>query len=424
VVTVFRTPATLDEDLPPIPTPADAPDFPATSVEDEAPPLPAGFPPPPPAVESLEPLPPEPTPSEETNPFPVVAKPAPRSVLVPTDSPAPELIQQRGLNGRVQVERTVRQDAKGNYILHGEWRSYNAKGALDTEGYFENNQRHGTWRRMLNAQDSALFATTPYTEFQGPFVSQVQYERGKLHGSWIVYDARERKVSEIEYTNGQRHGSARWWHAEGHLAQELHFTAGRLDGDARLWDAQGQVTQQATYKDGRRVGVATESHANQQKKLQVGVLAAPLVIKTPDDWWAAKHATYETLGTDIRHGHYVSYHPNGMKQRQGEYEQGLPVGKTVWWHSNGQRAVEGYYHQGKAVGTWNWWYDNGQKATTGELVEGAPTGEWSWWKKDGTLAQKADLSKGKEVARSGVSRSNLSRAGAAAPQPAINSDNR
>ena len=310
-----------------------------------------------------------------------------------------EIIQERYANGAVKTERGVRQDANGNYVLNGDWRSFDQNGVLIAEGQYENNHRHGVWRRFFRGDEAELFKTSPYSEFKGPFVSQTVFQRGKLQGAWVINDSKQRKISEIHFVNDQRHGSVRWWHATGRLAQELYFENGQIHGEGRLWDVNGTLIRKENYVQGRRVGSNTEHYDGGQKKQQTEFLAPPLVAKSSDDWWNAKLCLFTETGKEERHGHFAAWHVNGMKQRQGEYEHGLAVGKMTWWYANGQKSVEGTYAQGKPTGTWNWWHENGQKSIAGEFVDGSPEGQWQWWKPDGRLSQKVDLTKTKDVAR-------------------------
>lgn len=310
-----------------------------------------------------------------------------------------EVIQERYPNGTIKIERNMKRDAAGNYVLHGEWRQFDTRGTLIGEGRYKNSQREGVWKRYLRPEESKIFATSPYREFKGPFLSQAQFVGGQMHGTWYILDAKGLRVSEIQYDAGKRHGRALWYHATGRPAHEMNFVNGEIEGEVRQWDLQGQLTAKEVYEKGRRAGSLVEHYPNGQKKSQTGYLFAALVIKTPDDFWNAKLAEYETIGKDERHGHFVMFHDNGNKQRSGEYEHDAPVGKMTWWYPNGQKSHEGAYVLGAADGEWTWWYKNGQKSIVGAYENGRPAGDWNWWKEDGRLAQKADMSQATEVAR-------------------------
>ena len=75
-----------------------------------------------------------------------------------------------------------------------------------------------------------------------------------------------------------------------------------------------------------------------------------------------RYARY--LSTDgtrwIRHGLFVSYHPNGDIASQGVYVDGFENGEWRDYYPGGQVAAEGIYSRGEEVpGTWRFWTPDG-----------------------------------------------------------------
>ena len=305
-----------------------------------------------------------------------------------------EIIQERYPNGSVKIKRGVTQDRDGNYILHGIWQMWDERGTLISEGEYRNNVRHGTWNRWYRGDESRLFTSRPYDQFQAPFVSQGAFQDGRLHGKWTIFDSKQRKVSEIEFVDGQRDGKAIFWYANGKPMREGNYRNGVINGEYFEWNVDGKLVMKETFQEGRKLAPKVEYHAANQKKSEGMYLHAKIVVKTHDDWWNAVLAEYTTQGKDEKHGRWTAWFSNGQKMVEGEYEHNLQVGEFTWWFENGQKRLAGSYQKGKQEGTWTWWHQNGQKSTQGQFAEGNPSGPWAWWKNDGKLTQKANYSEG------------------------------
>lgn len=61
-----------------------------------------------------------------------------------------------------------------------------------------------------------------------------------------------------------------------------------------------------------------------------------------------------------RDGIWTSYHPNGNKQSENEYENGVLNGKTYTTFPSGQIMYIGYYTDGKYDGQWIYYKENGE----------------------------------------------------------------
>lgn len=303
-----------------------------------------------------------------------------------------EVINERYPDGTVKIRREMKQDEAGNYIRHGEWKMWDQQGNLVAEGEYKDNERHGPWTRWYGANDAAMFSQSPYNRFEAPFVSHATFKDGKLNGTWSIYDGEERVISEWEFIDGMRDGTVVWYHPHGQKLEEVTYSDGLIDGHMKIWNGDGELTTDDEYQKGRKLAVKTEKHPNGTKKTEGMYLHAEYVVKTVDDWWEAKPATFTTKGEDERHGAFTAWHENGQKHFEGEFKNDLRIGEFTYWYSNGQKRLQGSYELGKPDGRWVWWHTNGQKATQGQYVKGEPQGPWAYWKEDGQLHQKADYS--------------------------------
>jgi antitoxin component YwqK of YwqJK toxin-antitoxin module len=317
----------------------------------------------------------------------------------PTDDAPIEIVKERYPSGVVRVEREVTQDAAGNYIPHGNWRQYDPTGRLIAEGRFIQSKKEGIWRRLYRGDDAPLLATSPYSSFTPPFVSQATFRSGNLHGKWIITDAKERKVHELEFVDGERHGTSTWYFPSGQIMLTGMYEHGRANGEVIQYGPDSAIIARETYEEGRKLAPKIDYYDAQQlaKKTEAMFLHAALHVKSADQWDTCTLAVFEARGQDEKHGPFTSWHKNGQLARQGEFRYDLPVGTFLYWYPNGQKQMEGTYTDGRQTGQWVWWHENGLKSIGGEYENGTPVGVWSWWQASGKLSQRADLSERSQV---------------------------
>lgn len=301
-----------------------------------------------------------------------------------------ELIQERYPTGAIKIEREMTQDAEGNYIRHGNWTLYDTAGNIIARGRYEKGEREGTWTRVYKGDESPIFAQSPYREYKGPYLSQANFENGRLSGAWIIADAKQHKISEINFENGVRNGLSISWYPSGAKMQEVVYREGLIDGEHLQWSTDSKLIAKEEYQAGRKISPKITFFSNGQKKVEESYLSPAVTIDSGDDWWNAKFSIYATHGKETKHGPSTSWHENGQKRLTGNYENNQPEGKFVWWFPSGQKSMEGVFQNGKPVGVWTWWHANGQKATRGEYKDGVPVGKWMWWNEDGRLAKSVE----------------------------------
>lgn len=307
-----------------------------------------------------------------------------------------EVIHERYPNRAVKIERHVIQDSSGNYVNHGRWTMYDEQGHTVAYGDYRYGERHGVWTRWHTPTGKDMFSQLPYKSFQAPFVSEVMFDNGRIHGLWTVYDSKDRKCSEFTFEHDEREGKSTWYNPNGEKMREIDFTAGQLDGHWMEWGASKSVTKNESYQNGRGLAKKVEMHKGSKVKKSEGTyLLARQVLKTTYDWWNGTITTTSSVeGKDQRHGAFASWHPNGQKNEEGHYQNDLPVGKFTWWYANGQLSSEGVFDGGDRDGAWTWWHENGQKSVSGEFVKGVEIGKWTWWNEDGKVANSARITQG------------------------------
>ena len=304
-----------------------------------------------------------------------------------------EIIRQRYPDGKVQIERQVAQDNSGNYYNDGFWKLYNRSGQILAEGQFVKGIMNGFWKRWHPANGGGIFSTYPYNQFQGPFLSTTTFNNGKLEGVWTIHDRQKRKIFEIPYQDGKRHGTAAWFNPQGTRVREVTFYQGLIDGSLKEWNSQQKLVKHDEFISGKKILRHTTFYRPQQRESENYYLEPRLELNGTDDWWTAKPADYQPVGSRIQHGPAFAWHDNNQMKMKGRYNQGKRVGEFVWWHANGQKQLVGSYaDDGLKSGTWIWWHDNGQKSIEGRYENDIPVGRWTWWEENGSIQDQKDVS--------------------------------
>ncbi|MBW2317165.1 MAG: hypothetical protein JRF24_00500 [Deltaproteobacteria bacterium] len=86
-----------------------------------------------------------------------------------------------------------------------------------------------------------------------------------------------------------------------------------------------------------------------------------------------------------RHGDWIFWYRNGIKQLEGQYVKGKKNGLWRKWVENGVKITEGEFLYGKMHGKWTDWYENGQKALDSHWIIGKKDGHWNYWEMVGSL---------------------------------------
>ena len=80
----------------------------------------------------------------------------------------------------------------------------------------------------------------------------------------------------------------------------------------------------------------------------------------------------------------ITYHPNGQKKSEGDWDGYEPVGDHRSWHENGNKESE-VIELGDSIQSSTHWYENGQKKSTGLIsqIHYLETGLWTYWYDNG-----------------------------------------
>jgi antitoxin component YwqK of YwqJK toxin-antitoxin module len=222
-----------------------------------------------------------------------VAKPAAAPVYLDEPPPAPEPtvakegpVTEKYDDGKVRVERQVRQLSDNQIVNHGKFTEYYRNGKKFAEGSYENGVHQGAWSfwhengqlaKTVNFNKGLPDGAWEVFRADGTLMGKKSYKNGKRDGTWISY-FKDGKTVNLEQTyvdnklegpvkinyesgkpriasvfkNGLRHGPATEWEESGRKLVEANYVDGKLDGELTRYDADGKATKEF-YKDNKPV---------------------------------------------------------------------------------------------------------------------------------------------------------------------------
>ncbi len=300
-----------------------------------------------------------------------------------------EKVVDRYPDGKIHVEREMGLDAKGNYINQGSYKMYDTDGQIVREGDFVNGRQQGKWTRRLAKDEGHLFSPSPNNEYTGPFTSEATFLDGQLHGVWTIKDSAGQKIVEWSFDKNSRSGIWTWWHSNGKKRLEATYRSGALNGDVVEFDRDEKEGSRASYIDGKHLVKVVGWYTLGQKQYEGYHLHAESMPEPTYDWWRSTVTTAAATapGPDQKHGTWITWHRNGTKETQAQYDHETRIGKFQWWYENGQPQAEGDYENGKKIGSWTTWHPNGQKESLGEYQNDQLVGKFVHWDQDGKLIE-------------------------------------
>ncbi|MBK5144376.1 toxin-antitoxin system YwqK family antitoxin [Budviciaceae bacterium BWR-B9] len=143
----------------------------------------------------------------------------------------------------------------------------------------------------------------------------------------------------------------------------------------------------------------------------------PFVIRDPQD--LNKTLDDYTMVNISIDGRYIGWYPDGQKEFEFLYANGVPVGiwfgwhengnilfkevksgdltgTELWWYKDGLPRSEKRYQRDKELAIEVWWYENGQKESEGSYInDHSRQGWWKYWYKNGQLKEESLYDQGK-----------------------------
>jgi antitoxin component YwqK of YwqJK toxin-antitoxin module len=305
-----------------------------------------------------------------------------------------EKVQQRYPNGKLHIERSIVEDEQGNFVNHGSYVEYDAKGEVIRSGSFASGKMDGQWKQVLGLESIRGLTDNVDPGFQAPFHSNTTFNDGEISDAWTIADAKGKLVFILQFEDGQRENLSIWYNSRGDVVRELMYSANVPDGAAVVIDPKTKKPTPITIQEGLIVQTKTEWHDPKTRKTKKseGSVLVPYAFTIEDhDWWNSKiKMVPATTAEPIRHGLVSSWHANGQLAFHSNYVKGKLDGESTWYYDNGQPMGRGMSKDDVKVGEWTWWHSNGMKQASGSYDEGIAAGIWSTWGQDGQLLRRGD----------------------------------
>jgi hypothetical protein len=93
-------------------------------------------------------------------------------------------------------------------------------------------------------------------------------------------------------------------------------------------------------------------------------------------------------------GKWTTWHVNGQKAQEIEYQDGKYHGTYAAFYDNGRIAYQQTYENGVSNGADQGWYADGGKSYEGQSINGKQDGTWTHWHADGRLQTRREFRSG------------------------------
>ncbi len=262
-----------------------------------------------------------------------------------------EVLLQKFPNGKLHIERFVVEDAQGNFVNHGSYKEYDAKGDLIRSGEFKMGAMDGSWTQALSLDAVQALAPKVDAGFKPPFRSTAQFVDGKLHGDWVIADSKGNPVLVWQFANGKRENVSNWFDSKHASVQTIAYEADVPHGPSTVAVSGQREPKTQNYVHGKLVQPRVDWYDRGHKRLEESVLTAAAGKIAENDWWNSRVRIEKSVEeTPVRHGQFTTWHPSGAISCTGQYEHGRPTGEFTWWYANSQVLAKGTYGaQGKTA---------------------------------------------------------------------------
>ncbi|WP_283637029.1 toxin-antitoxin system YwqK family antitoxin [Aquaticitalea lipolytica] len=285
--------------------------------------------------------------------------------LIVVDSFPNRIIKYFNKEDKLNRTTIYKSDTVFNTIYEdGYYKGYHSNiGLLQSEGFIENNMNQGKW----------IF----YRE-DGETIKQiVEYVNDTLNGVREDYWENGNLQSKLNYVQGKQNGEAFHYYESGELEEENHLKNGELHGAMKYYYKSGIVESDRNYWNGERIDTCKSFFENGHiKRLQINNLDT-LTMKSSGkefvyyesgelkavvdfiDLEANGNLTiYNKKGVVIERsvkknnkhqGLFTIYYDSGIKQLEGNANDGLYDGKLSYYDKNGKLTKIVNYDNGTAL---------------------------------------------------------------------------
>lgn len=228
--------------------------------------------------------------------------------------------------------------------LCGLYKSYFVNGAIEKEGFYQNNLPDSIWTYYFESGQIKMRGVLKDGSSHGLW--EYFFENGKINMAGMIIDS-------------QREGNWKYYFEKGNLKSQGDYTHNKKEGIWNYFYEEGELKSQAYYHEDR--GEYKEFYNDGKLKAE-----GLNVNGKSDSTW-------------------VYYHENGKIKATGDYKAGKRVGTWIYYHDNEIKSAEGEFVEGAKDGKWIYYHDNGEVSSEGALREGKKEGYWKIFGENGAF---------------------------------------
>ena len=209
-------------------------------------------------------------------------------------------------------------DSPPRQVKVGQWRWWHPNGKLETQAFFEEDLPHGSWSRF---------------DEQERLIVKGRYHHGNKQGVWRgFYPHGANQYAGVFKGEGIEDGVWYTYHRDGSIESLGRYINGQRR-DVWLWThPQGGIGQLGSYiPSPKKEEADPKKEEADPKKEEADPKKDASTAKRPS----------------LRHGVWISWHPNTRIREIGRYKEGRRDGVWRWWRASGEGWRSAWYGAGK-----------------------------------------------------------------------------
>ena len=321
-----------------------------------------------------------------------------------------------------------------NGVLHGEAVQYHENGQVFSKGEYHEGKLEGDFYTYYDSGERASYASYQDGQIHGRATDWYKdgkerairnYKQGKLHSekdqpASILYDE-SHSIQEVQnFEEGQPHGTHIMYHPNHRKSYTACYEKGKINGKELFFDAKGGVQGEGMHVHGLKTGKHFRKHENGKFSFLAQYDAKGKLkdkIRTFSE--SGQKLTEYSLDPEGKlHGLYLSWYEDGKLSKQlnyvngqieGEQKEYFPNGQLKHsvcfadqmqdgllesWFETGKKQREGYFTRGKEDGSFREWFENGNKKVELSFKKGKKEGLHQFWNEEGTLLSEGAYTQG------------------------------
>jgi len=249
-------------------------------------------------------------------------------------------------------------------VINGVYNEWWNNGEKKVEGQYKDGKKRGQWTHYDAGRKSRYDFYRRSGEFlasynfkyyaNGQIKEEPSFVNRKAEGIWLRYSEGGNTIMQLEYLKGRKHGTwIKWWE-NGEKKEEGLYLGNKKEEQWTYYDSGRRSRYNFFRSDELLASYDFEYYANGQLK---------------------EEPSFNIDG--VREGKWIQYFEGGEKKSQELYTNATPNGLWITWHeSTSEKASERTYVDGILEDEFREWWDNGEKKVEGQYAGNKKEGVW------------------------------------------------